>query len=261
MGDQVPGLRVIATGSSSFELAGQIGEPLTGRKKTITLYPISQLELKDQTNIIELKQQLENYLVYGSYPDVVSAATQNDKRELINEITHSYLLRDILELDKVKNSKVLLDLLRLLAFQIGSEVSHSELAQKLGIDTKTVSRYLDILEKGFVVYNLRGFSRSLRNEITKKSKYYFYDVGIRNALIANFNSLSLRNDLGGLWENFLMIERLKKQSYLPIYSNNYFWRTWEKKEIDLIEEREGKLFGYSLTSSSVLSYSIHAIDF
>jgi predicted AAA+ superfamily ATPase len=134
--------------------------------------------------------------------------------------------------------------LRLLAFQIGNEVSHAELAKKLGIDGKTVARYLDILEKAFVIYNLRGFSRNLQNEMTKKSKYYFYDCGIRNALIMNFNRLNLGDDIGGLWENFLIIERLKKQTYLPIYANNYFWHTWDQKEIDLIEEREGQLFGY-----------------
>lgn len=244
MVDQIPGLRIIATGSSSFELAGQVGEPLTGRKKTLTLFPIAQLELSKELNHFELKQHLEDYLIYGSYPKVISYASHQAKREYITEIVHSYLLKDILELDKIKNSKILLDLLRLLVFQVGNEVSHSELAQKLGVDTKTVSRYLDLLEKGFVIYNLRGFSRNLRKEITKKSKYYFYDNGIRNALIANFNPLNMRDDVGRLWENFIFIERIKKQAYLPIYANNYFWRTWDKKEIDLVEEREGRLFGY-----------------
>jgi uncharacterized protein len=242
--DQTPGLRIIATGSSSFELAGQVGEPLTGRKRTLTLFPIAQLELLAEHNPFELKKNLSDYLIYGSYPEIIAAQNVTEKREYLIEITHSYLLKDILELDKIKNSKTLIDLLRLLAFQIGSEVSHAELAQKLGIDGKTVARYLDILEKAFVIYNLRGFSRNLRNEMTKKSKYYFYDCGIRNALIINFNALNLRNDIGGLWENFLIIERLKKQTYLPIYANNYFWRTWSQKEIDLIEEREGQLFGY-----------------
>lgn len=244
MADQIPGLRIIATGSSSFDLSGQVGEPLTGRKKTLTLYPIAQLELLKQFNKLELKQQLHDYLIYGSYPEVISATTQHDKRENLIEITHSYLLKDILAFDKIKNSKILFDLLRLLAFQVGNEVSHTELAQKLGIDGKTVARYLDILEKAFILYNLRGFSRNLRKEITKKSKYYFYDVGIRNALIANFNSPDMRDDTGRLWENFLFIERIKKQSYQDIYANNYFWRTWDKKEIDFIEEREGQLFAY-----------------
>lgn len=242
--DQIPNLRVIATGSSSFELAGQIGEPLTGRKKTVILYPIAQLELLQQQNKHELKSHLAEYLIYGSYPEIVAAKTQQEKREYITEIAHSYLLKDILELDRIKNSKTLLNLLRLLAFQIGSEVSHAELASKVMIDGKTVSRYLDLLEKSFVIYNLRGFSRNLRKEITKKSKYYFYDNGIRNALIANFNSLELRDDIGKLWENFLFIERIKKQTYHQMIVNNYFWRTWDQQEIDLIEEREGKLFGF-----------------
>ncbi|EKD73084.1 MAG: hypothetical protein ACD_45C00467G0001 [uncultured bacterium] len=244
MVDQHPHLRIIATGSSSFELAGQVGEPLTGRKQTLILYPLAHLELLTQYNALELKQQLQAYLIYGSYPAVITAQAIHEKRDIIIEIAHSYLLKDILALDKVKNPKILLDLLRLLAFQVGNEVSHAELAKQLGIDTKTVARYLDLLEKGFVLYNLRGFSRNLRKEITKKSKYYFYDNGIRNALIANFNPLNLRDDIGKLWENFLFIERLKKRNYLSIHANDYFWRTWDKKEIDLIEERAGQLYGY-----------------
>ncbi|MCE3238498.1 MAG: ATPase [Gammaproteobacteria bacterium] len=244
MVDQIPSLRVVATGSSSFELSGQVSEPLTGRKKTLILYPIAQIELLKQFSSFELKKNIEEYLIYGSYPEIISAKNQNEKRVNITEIAHSYLLKDILELDKVKNSKTLLDLVRLIAFQVGNEVSHTELAQKLGIDVKTISRYLDLLEKGFVLYNLRGFSRNLRKEITKKSKYYFYDNGIRNALIANFNPLNLRDDVGRLWENFLFIERIKKQNYTAMSVNNYFWRTWDQKEIDLIEEREGQLFAY-----------------
>ena len=243
--DQVPTIHIIATGSSAFELAGgEVGEPLTGRKKVITLYPISQLELLAMYNRVELKLALGKYLIYGSYPEVLTASSDEAKRECINEIANAYLLKDILELDKVKNSKALLDLLRLLAFQIGHEVSLAELGQKVMLDTKTVARYIDLLEKSFVIYNLRGFSRNLRKEITKKSKYYFYDTGIRNALIANFNSLDLRNDTGQLWENFLVIERLKKRSYQKIFANDYFWRTWDQHEIDLVEERDGKLFGY-----------------
>jgi uncharacterized protein len=244
MVDQHPHLRVIATGSSSFELAGQVGEPLAGRKKTLTLYPFSQLELSHYHNPLELKQHLADWLIYGSYPQVVAATSKAEKRSRVVEITESYLLKDILAFDKIKNPKVLLDLLRLLAFQIGNEVSLTELAQKLMINSKTVARYIDLLEKTFVLYNLRGFSRNLRNEVVKKSKYYFYDVGIRNALIANFNAFELRDDVGCLWENFLFMERLKKQAYHDVSVNYYFWRTWDQKEIDLIEEREGKLWGY-----------------
>jgi len=244
MVDQIPGIRIIVTGSSSFELAGQVGEPLTGRKITLTLYPISQLELSQYYNTAELKASLPLYLLYGSYPEIITSDSEIDKRDKITELAQSYLLRDILELDKIRNPKILLDLLRLIAFQIGSEVSYSELAQKLMIDAKTVARYLDLLEKSFVLYNLRGFSRNLRKEVTKKGKYYFYDLGMRNALIANFNPLPLRDDIGQLWENFLVIERLKRQAYQKILANNYFWRTWDQEEIDWLEDRGGILHGY-----------------
>jgi len=244
--DQFPGIKIIATGSSSFELSGQIGEPLTGRKITLTLYPVSQIELNNLYNNYELKSRLEEYLIYGGYPEVVASDMVEEKKRILNEIVGSYLLKDILELEKVKGSKILLDLLRLLAFQIGNEVSLSELGKQVGLDYKTIARYLDLFEKSFVIYNLRGFSRNLRKEITKKSKYYFLDNGVRNAIIANFNPLELRDDIGKLWENFIISERIKKQSYKGIYANNYFWRTWEQKEIDFIEEREGKLYAYEM---------------
>lgn len=163
---------------------------------------------------------------------------------MLEEIAFSYLLKDIFQFEKVKAPSFLLDLLKLLAFQTGSEVSFSELAGSLGIDVKTVSRYLDILEKSFVIFRLKGFSKNLRKEITKKNKYYFYDNGIRNALIANFNSLNLRNDVSQLWESFLVVERIKSQRYFKILSNNYFWRTWDQKEIDFLEERKGKIFAF-----------------
>ena len=242
--DQVPGIQVIATGSSSFELAGQVGEPLTGRKTTLTLYPVSQLELRGLYNTYELKNNLEHRLVFGGYPEITATESKSEKIRLLEELVQSYLFKDILELEQVKSSRTLMDLLRLLAFQVGKEVSLSELGQQVGVDTKTVARYLDLFEKAFVVYNLRGFSRNLRSEIVRKSKYYFYDNGIRNGVIANFNELRLRNDAGELWENFLFMERLKKRSYQNIYANSYFWRTWERREIDLIEEREGKLFAF-----------------
>lgn len=253
--DQLPEIRVIATGSSSFDLANQVGEPLVGRKTTLILYPISQLELLKIHTRFELKERLEEYLIYGTYPEVLTSKTRSEKIQLIEEITNSYLLKDILSLEKVKGSKVLLDLLKLLAFQVGSEVSLNELARTVNLDVKTVARYLDLLEKSFVLINLRGFSRNLRKEITTKSKYYFYDNGIRNAVIFNFNPLNLRDDIGKLWENFLIVERIKKQAYKGIFANNYFWRTWDQKEIDLVEERGGKLFGvefkYSPTKTRV----------
>lgn len=241
--DQVPKIRVIATGSSSFELAGQIGEPLTGRKRTLILHPVSQSELAKIYNPSELKDELPEWLVFGSYPEVLTQE-KNQKAVILNSIVESYLLKDILELEKIKGSKILLDLLRLLAFQIGSEVSLTELAKQLGIDYKTVARYLDLFEKSFVIFNIRGFSKNLRKEVTKKSKYYFYDNGIRNAIISNFNGLEFRNDLDKLWENFLVVERLKYQHYHRLFSNNYFWRTWDQQEIDWIEERAGHLFAY-----------------
>jgi predicted AAA+ superfamily ATPase len=248
--DHVPKIKIIATGSSSFELAGQIGEPLTGRKRTLTLYPIAQQELLSLYNSHELQEKLPDYLIYGSYPEVITTRSKKEKINLLEELIHSYLLKDILELEKVKSAKLLLDLLRLLAYQIGSEVSLNELGQQLGIDTKTVARYLDLFEKAFVVYNLRGFSKNLRKEITKKSKYYFYDNGIRNAIISNFNDLEKRNDIGQLWENFIFMERIKIRSYHSINANEYFWRTWSGQEIDLIEERAGKLFAYEFKWSN-----------
>jgi predicted AAA+ superfamily ATPase len=244
MVDQIPGIQIIAIGSSSFELAGQVGEPLTGRKLTLVLYPISQVELLGSQNRFELREQLGEYMVFGSYPEVVLAKTRADKIAIVDEIANSYLLKDILALERVRSSKTLADLLRLLAFQLGSEVSFNELATQLSIDLKTVQRYMDLLEKAFVIYRLGGFSRNLRQEVTRKSKYYFYDNGIRNALIAQFNALHLRNDVGQLWENFIFIERMKLRTYTPIYANVYFWRTYNQQEIDLIEEREGRLIGY-----------------
>jgi predicted AAA+ superfamily ATPase len=242
--DHRPDIMVIATGSSSFALAGQVGEPLTGRKTTLTLFPVSQIELIQMGPVYDVERRLDEWLIYGGYPEVVAAEGKKEKVRLLMDLTQSYLLKDVLELEQVKGSKVLLDLLRLLAFQIGQEVSLSELGRQLGIDYKTVARYLDLFEKSFILYNLRGYSRNLRKEVTQKSKYFFYDNGVRNALISNFNGLELRNDAGQLWENFLFMERLKKQAYREIHANNFFWRTWDQKEVDFIEERDGKLFGY-----------------
>lgn len=244
--DHMPKIKIIATGSSSFDLSRQIGEPLTGRKQTIVLYPLSQLELLSEHNRFELKQKLEEFLVFGSYPEVVITKGRKKKISVLQEMVNSYLLKDILTLEKVKGSKLLLDLLKLLAFQTGNQVSLNELAGQLGIDVKTVARYLDLLEKTFIIIRLGGFSRNLRKEITNKNKYYFLDNGIRNAVISQFNRLDTRNDVGQLWENFIVMERLKKRSYKDIYAFQYFWRTYDQKEIDLIEERKGKLFGYEI---------------
>lgn len=242
--DQAPGIRVIATGSSSFELAGQIGEPLTGRKRTLSLFPMAQSELLSVYNRFELKEKLADFLVFGTYPEVLQAPSRQARIDTLTEIANAYLLKDILAFDRIQYSRTLLDLLKLLAFQVGSEVSITELSTRLGVDVKTVNRYLDLLEKSFVLYRLNGFSRNLRQEVTRKSKYYFLDNGIRNAVIAQFNGLDDRNDIGALWENFITIERLKFRTYQSHYANAYFWRTYQKQEIDLIEEHSGKLFGY-----------------
>lgn len=253
--DNVPGIRVIATGSSSFELAGQVGEPLTGRKSTINLYPIAQSELLSIYNRFELKEKLPKFLVFGAYPEVVMANNQAAQIEILTEIANSYLLKDILTLDRIKNSRTLLDLLKLLAFQMGSEVALTELTTQLGVDVKTVKRYLDLLEKSFVIYRLNGFSRNLRQEVTNKAKYYFYDNGIRNAIIAKFNPLDQRDDVGALWENFMMMERLKYRAYHPLHANTYFWRTYNQQEIDLVEDYDGVLHGIEFKWSTTKKVS------
>jgi len=242
--DQRENIYIVVTGSSSFDLSQQVGEPLTGRKRTIILYPLSQKELYFQYNKYELKEKLEEFLIFGSYPEIIISKNKEEKIEILNELVNSYLLKDILSLEKVKSPKVLLDLLKLLAFQVGKEVSLNELSNSLKIDVKTVGRYLDLLEKSFVIKRINGFSRNLRREVTKKAKYYFIDNGVRNGVISQFNDLSLRNDQEELWENFMVSERMKKLAYSKIYRNLYFWRTYDGQEVDLVEEGEGKLFGY-----------------
>jgi len=242
--DQLPDTKILASGSSSFKLSGSIGEPLTGRQRVITLFTLSALELKDDLGPMKVLEMLDEFLVYGSYPEVLTTKNMDEKREYLITLRNSYLLKDILELENIKNSSKLSDLLKLIAFQIGKEVSLNELSNALGIAKQTVERYLDLLEKSFVIKKVYGFARNLRKEITKTARYYFFDNGIRNAVINNFNDLRTRDDVSSLWENYLFMERLKRQSYYKIFSNNYFWRTYDHKEIDLVEEREGKLFGY-----------------
>jgi hypothetical protein len=242
--DNLSGIRVIATGSSAFTLANKTGESLTGRKNILTLYPISCYELNFDSSLYQLERNLSDFLRFGMYPNILELDTYQQKEQRIKEIKDSYLLQDILEFKKIKGSQVIIDLLKHIAFQIGSEVSTSELASKVGVDSKTIRRYLDLLEKSFVLFRLGGFSRNLRKEISKMDKYYFYDIGIRNALISNFNDLDTRNDIGQLWENFILLERLKLHEYQQTTANYYFWRTYDQKEIDLIEERNAKLYGY-----------------
>lgn len=244
--DNIKNIRIIATGSSSFDLSQQIGEPLTGRKKTIILYPISQKELLSKLNRHELKEKLEEFLIFGLYPDIVLAKNKEEKIDFLEELVNSYLLKDILILDKVKSSSTLLNLLKLISFQVGNLVSLNELANTLKIDVKTVDRYLDLLEKSFIIVRIGGFSRNLRNEINSKAKYYFLDNGVRNAVISQYSSIENRNDIGQLFENFIVSERIKKCAYDKIYGSRYFWRNYEGKEIDLLEERGGKLFAYEI---------------
>lgn len=244
--DHIPGIRVIATGSSSFDLARSVGEPLTGRKNTLIQYPLAQLELAAMEQRHETDSRLENRLIYGTYPEIVLLQDNREREQYLKEIVSSYLYKDILELEGIRQSAKIGRLLQLIAFQIGKEVSYTELGTSLGMSKNTADHYLDLLEKAFVIRKLGGFSRNLRNEVTKNSRYYFVDNGVRNALINNFNPLELRNDPGELWENYLVMERLKRQEYLRETANNYFWRTYTKKELDLVEERDGKLHGYEI---------------
>jgi uncharacterized protein len=242
--DNHPDVTILATGSASFDLASKISEPLTGRKLTFNLYPVSYAELAKTFGALEARAALERWLVWGGYPEIVTTTQPELRERLLGELAGAYLYRDILELDGLKRSEKIVDLLRLLAFQIGQEVSIAELATNLSVNRQTVDRYLDLLEKVFVIFKVGGFSRNLRKEVTKNSRYYFYDNGVRNSLIQNYNPLALRADIGQLWENFLMIERLKANQYAGQIVNTYFWRTYDQKEIDLIEEHGGRLFGY-----------------
>ena len=244
--DHIKDIRIIATGSSSFDLVKDIGEPLTGRKFTLKLFPLAQLELMQIEQRAETEANLEARLIFGSYPEVVLTQDNSLRERYLKEIVSSYLFKDILEMEGVRHPDKIVRLLQLLAFQIGGEVSFNELGGQLGISKNTVERYLELLEKVFVIFKLSGFSRNLRKEITKNARYYFYDTGIRNALINNFNPLKMRDDIGMLWENYIIVERLKKQEYLGISANNYFWRTYDQKEIDLVEERGGNLYGYEI---------------
>ena len=242
--DQVPNIRVIATGSSAFHLSQSVGEPLTGRKRTIILYPLAQRELLHHMTPAELRESMKEYLIFGSYPEVLTLKARVEKIEYLNEIVDSYLLRDILSLERLKGADLLLSLLRLLALQVGQLVSHHELATQIGINTKTVGRYIDLLEKAFVIVRIRGYTTNPRKSIAKKCKYYFLDNGIRNAIINNYNSVEKRQDIGALWENFIMIERIKRASFRRDYANRYFWRTYSGQEVDLVEEKDGQLWGF-----------------
>lgn len=238
--------QIILTGSSSLHLLDQTSEALTGRKFVHHLYPVSYEEIITKTGILSAKKSLDSLLVYGSYPEILSLESAEDKIRRLQEIQSSYLFRDILEFQSIKNPQILHSLLKALAFQVGSEVSYSNLGNIVGLDVKTIERYIDLLEKSFVLFRLPAFSQHRQREISKNKKIYFYDLGIRNATINNFSPLSNRDDVGRLWENFVIVERLKYRTYHHISSSQYFWRTYDGSEVDLVEEREGKLFGFEI---------------
>lgn len=243
--DQIPELRIVATGSSSFELANKVSEPLTGRTWTYALYPISLSEWRSTHNLFELDQRLEEFLQFGMYPEVFSLPNASDKAEYLTLMSHTYLYKEVLELGGIRrHSDKIRDLLRLLAFQTGSLISYSELGRSLGMSTETVQRYIDLLEKSFVLFRLSGYSRNLRKEIVKNPKIYFMDLGMRNAVIDNFNPPDKRPDRGALWENFLLLERMKSQSNRQHRANRFFWRTYTGAELDYVEESGGELNGF-----------------
>ncbi|OGI00675.1 MAG: hypothetical protein A2Y25_10435 [Candidatus Melainabacteria bacterium GWF2_37_15] len=241
--DAFPEIQIIATGSSSFDLSNKINEPLTGRAFQFMLYPLSLQEIYSKKTLQQIDIELETYLRYGLYPYIYNKGEGLVRKELLN-IVNNYLYKDILEFDQIKNSKMLLNLLKLLALQVGNQVSYNELATSLGINVLTVRKYIDLLEKCFVIFTLHSYSKNPRKEISKSVKIYFYDTGIRNALIESFNPMDIRTDIGALWENFCIAERLKYNSSNERYVNSYFWRTYTQKEIDYIEEHSGTLEGY-----------------
>jgi len=242
--DNFPKLKVIVTGSSSLDLASKISEPLTGRIYSYRLFPISQGELRVINTPYEMETQIEERLIYGSYPETFSLHGALLKSKYLQNLVDTYLYKDLLEFGDIRNSSKIRDLLKLLAFQIGNQVSLSELGNSLDLNKATVDRYIDLLEKSFIIFRLSGFSRNLRKEVTKMDKIYFYDTGVRNAIIGNLNLLNNRDDAGKLWENFLIVERMKKLHYEQKIFSLYFWRLSSGAEMDLIEEKEGKLHGF-----------------
>lgn len=240
--DQLKEVQLLVSGSSSFDLANELNEPLTGRKWEYELFPISWEEYENGVGYLKSEQQLENRLLYGFYPEVIN--NQGDEQQVLKDLANSYLYKDILAFSKIRKSEVLEKLLQALALQIGSEVNYNELSQIVGINKDTVQKYIEILEKGYVIFRLNSFSRNIRNEIKQNRKIYFYDNGIRNTIIGNFNPLELRIDKGALWENFLVSERLKQNNYKQTFAKMYFWRTRQQQEIDFVEEKNGKITAF-----------------
>jgi len=242
--DSIEGIKIIATGSSIFDLTNNLGEPLVGRKNTLYLYPLAQMEFAEFENYKQTTENLEERLLFGGYPELEQYSDWEEKKDYLFEIINSYLLKDILVFEGIKNSDKIYDLLRMIAFQVGKEVSLQELGKQLQLSKNTVEKYLDLLNKVFILFKVEGFSRNLRKEITKSSRWYFYDNGIRNAIINNFNRLDMRTDVGDLWENYLASERIKKQQYHKIKNRNYFWRTYDQQELDWLEEQGEALAGF-----------------
>lgn len=240
--DQLSDVQLIATGSSSFDLANKVNEPLTGRKWEYKMYPLSFAEMVNHHGLLEEKRLLPHRLVYGYYPDVV--VNQGSEKEILKQLSDSYLYKDILMWEQIKKPDKLLSLLQAIAYQVGSQVTYHELGQICSLDSKTVEKYITLLEQTFIIFRLGSFSRNLRNELKNSRKIYFYDNGIRNAIIANFSQVEARTDIGALWENFLISERVKKLSYDNLWRNSWFWRTKDKKEIDYLEEGDGRIYAY-----------------
>ncbi|MEQ8686081.1 MAG: ATP-binding protein [Imperialibacter sp.] len=240
--DQFKNVQLIASGSSAFDISSKLNEPLTGRKWDFTLLPICWEEYENHIGFLKSEQQLHNRLIYGFYPEVLNHP--GEEKDILRELTNSYLYRDVLSLADIRKPEVLEKLVQALALQVGSEVSYNELAQTVGVDKNTVASYIDILCDGFVIFKLNSYSKNIRNEIKSNRKIYFYDNGIRNMVVGNFNNLGLREDTGYLWENFLIAERLKQNLYKNTFSNIYFWRSRQQQEIDLVEENNGQITGF-----------------
>ena len=244
--DNMPDVQLLVTGSSAFEIQNNINEPLTGRKFEYHLYPISTSELMSTGGLLQVKQTLESRLIYGSYPDILNQQNEDLARELIMTIANSYLFKDLLSLETIRRPLLLEKILTALALQVGSEVKYNEIAQLVGTDNKTVEKYIDLLEKCYIIFKLNALSRNVRNELKKGKKIYFWDNGIRNAVIQNFSPVSMRQDMGALWENFFISERMKHNHYKGRWVKSYFWRTTALQEIDYIEEENGKFEAFEM---------------
>ncbi len=252
--DELPEIQLIATGSSSFNLANEVNEPLTGRKWEYKMYPLSFAEMVQHHGLLDEKRLLRHRLVYGYYPDVVN--NPGNEKEILKQLSDSYLYKDILMWEQIKKPEKLIKLLQAIAFQIGSQVSYSELAQLCGLDSKTVEKYIVLLEQCYVIFRLGSFSRNLRNELKNSKKIYFYDNGIRNAIIADFSLTENRSDIGALWENYIISERQKKLDYDGMWRNRWFWRTTDQKEIDYVEEGDGKINAFEFKWNSLSKYKM-----